>query len=148
MQVIQRPHVETVGLLARPHKLRKQSRKVLAKHVDRRRVIIDADLGLEGKELTDSGGDGGRRMHAWITLKRSHDDGALFVVETRHVAQYAKRRIAIPKPVVGVFRKGGFVIAQAQRCVWALVGKIAGDNAVLDQAAEQKARSAGREGEA
>src|SRR5665213_2611844 len=113
MQVIQKRHVETLGLLARAHELRKQLRKVFGKHVDRRRVIIDADLGLEGKELADSGGNGGRGMHERIVLKGRTRNGVLLGAETLPTAEFAERRVAVPQPVVSVLRQGSFEVTQA-----------------------------------
>src|SRR5664280_600926 len=124
MEIIQRRHVETLGLLARARELRKQLRKVVTKHVDRRRVILDADLGLEGKELPDSGNDGGRGMHEGIALKGRPRDGALFGAETLPSAEFAERRVAVPQPVVGVVRQGGFEVTQAQRGVRAALAEI------------------------
>src|SRR3974377_1698710 len=113
MQIIQRLHVKASGLLARAHEFRKQLWKVETKHVERRRIIVDVDLGLEGKELRGGSDDRGRGMHKGIMLKGHPGDRALLGAQALPAAEFSEWRVVVPQPAVDVVRQGNFEVTEA-----------------------------------
>jgi hypothetical protein len=145
---IERTNVDPSVLLPRAHQFLEQLWHAVGEGLEGRFIVGNADLGLEGNELLHRVGDRRGSVHERIARKRCQDYFALLAVEALPAAEFAERRVGIPEPVVGLVRQVGFIGTEAQCGIRTALVEIAGDNAVLDQAAEQKTAAAWRQCEA